>query len=154
MPANINAYIGREAAWHRLGTVTGHHMTWTEVQGNGGLDYVVFKSQLHDGSGWPVDAWGTFRWNRADKLAGNREAAVFLGVVGEDYGITGQRLGTYSLSSDGTTFTTTSLNLYFGSKVTVQVEERMHFDGGLVLAESSPGKQRQAEIDGGGIQGV
>jgi hypothetical protein len=82
MPANINAYIGREAAWHRLGIVTGHHMTWAEVRG---LDYVVFKSQLHDGLGRPVNAWGTFRWNRVDKLAGNREAVVFLGVVGEDY---------------------------------------------------------------------
>jgi phage/plasmid-like protein (TIGR03299 family) len=85
MPANINAYIGREAAWHRLGIVTGHHMTWAEVQANGGLDFVVFKSQLHDGLGRPVNAWGTFRWNGADKLAGNKEAAVFLGVVGEDY---------------------------------------------------------------------
>jgi hypothetical protein len=56
MPANINAYIGREAAWHRLGVVTGHHMTWAEVQTNGGLDYVVFKSQLHDGLGRPVNA--------------------------------------------------------------------------------------------------
>jgi phage/plasmid-like protein (TIGR03299 family) len=87
MPANINAYIGREAAWHRLGIVTGHHMTWAEVQANGGLDYVVFKSQLHDGLGRSVNAWGTFRWNRADKLAGNRESAVFLGVVGEDYAV-------------------------------------------------------------------
>jgi hypothetical protein len=78
MPANINAYIGREAAWHRLGIVTGHHLTWREVQADGGLDYVVFKSQLHDGLGRPVNAWGTFRWNRADKFAGNKEAAVFL----------------------------------------------------------------------------
>jgi phage/plasmid-like protein (TIGR03299 family) len=87
MPANIYSYVGREAAWHKLGTVTGRHMTWAEVQANGGLDYVVFKSQLHDGLGRPVNAWGTFRWNRTDKLAGNREAAVFLGVVGEEYNV-------------------------------------------------------------------
>jgi phage/plasmid-like protein (TIGR03299 family) len=85
MPANIYSYVGRQAAWHRLGTVTGNYLTWAEVQQNGGLDYAVFKSQLHDGLGRPVGAWGTFRWNRADKLAGNRDAAVFLGVVGEDY---------------------------------------------------------------------
>jgi phage/plasmid-like protein (TIGR03299 family) len=84
MPANIFAYAGREAAWHKLGTVTGRHMTFAEVQQHG-LDYVVFKSQLRDGLGRLVDAWGTFRWNAADREAGNREAAVFLGVVGEDY---------------------------------------------------------------------
>ena len=85
MPANIYSYVGRQAAWHALGTVTGNYMTWADVQQSGGLDYAVFKSQLHDGLGRPVDAWGTFRWNRADKLAGNPDAAVFLGVVGEDY---------------------------------------------------------------------
>src|SRR5215471_14971835 len=84
MPANINAYVGRQAAWHKLGTVTGRHMTWAEVQQHG-LDYVVFKSQLRDGLGRLVNAWGTFRWNRADQLAGDKQAAVFLGVVGEDY---------------------------------------------------------------------
>jgi RHS repeat-associated protein len=33
------------------------------------------------------------------------------------YGIAGQRLGTYTLSSTGTGFSTSSLNLYFGSKL-------------------------------------
>ena len=85
MPANINTYIGREPAWHGLGTVTGKFNTWSEILEHGGLDYVVFKSQLHDGLGRLVDAWGTFRWNRDDFNANNREAAQFLGAVGKDY---------------------------------------------------------------------
>jgi phage/plasmid-like protein (TIGR03299 family) len=85
MAHNINAYIGREAAWHKLGQVTGHYMTWAEILANGGLDFQVFKSQLHDGLGRAVDAWGTFRWNTSDKARGDKAAATFLGVVGEDY---------------------------------------------------------------------
>ena len=84
MPANIFVYAGRQAAWHKLGTVAGHHMTFAEVQQHG-LDYTVFKSQLRDGRSRPVNAWGTFRWNASDRADGNKEAAVFLGVVGEDY---------------------------------------------------------------------
>jgi hypothetical protein len=65
---NINTYIGRQAAWHKLGTVTERYMTTDELLANKGFQYMVFKSQLHDGLGRPVDAWGTFRWNIADKL--------------------------------------------------------------------------------------
>jgi hypothetical protein len=36
----------------------------------------------------------------------------------------------------------------------VQIQQRVHLDGGLVLAKSSPRKQRQTEIDSGGIQGI
>ena len=78
-------YIGRQAAWHKLGTVTGKFMTADELLADKSFQYVVFKSQLRDGLNRPVDAWGTFRWNFADKLAGNKDAAEFLGVVGEDY---------------------------------------------------------------------
>src|SRR5580692_7675953 len=85
MSHNINTYIGRTSAWHQLGTVTGHYMTWQEILQHGGLDFDVFKSQLHDGLGRKVPAWGTFRWNQSDKLAGIKDAATFLGVVGEDY---------------------------------------------------------------------
>ena len=38
--------------------------------------------------------------------------------------------------------------------VAVQVQQRVHLDGGLVLAELGPRKQRQAQVDGGGVQGV
>ena len=38
--------------------------------------------------------------------------------------------------------------------VAVQVEQRVHFDGGFVLSELRPRKQRQAQIDGGGIQRI
>lgn len=85
MSANIETYIGREAAWHRLGTVTGKYQTWEEILQHGGLDFDVFKSQLHDGLGRLVPAWGTFRWNKADSAVNNKEAATFLGAVGEDY---------------------------------------------------------------------
>lgn len=84
---NINTYRGRQAAWHTLGTVTGKYETTDELLADPGFQYVVFKSQLHDGLGRPVDAWGTFRWNIADKLAANKDAAQFLGSVGKDYAV-------------------------------------------------------------------
>ena len=87
MAHNINTYIGRVAAWHTLGTVTGKHETTASLLSDPGFQYIVFKSQLHDGLGRPVDAWGTFRWNLADKLAGRKDAAQFLGAVGKDYGV-------------------------------------------------------------------
>lgn len=31
MAHNINTYIGRQAAWHTLGTVTGQFMTWEQI---------------------------------------------------------------------------------------------------------------------------
>lgn len=79
------AYIGKSPAWHALGTVTGRYMTADELLADQSLAYVVFKSQLRDGLGRPVDAWGTFRWNLRDKVEGNKDAAVFLGAVGADY---------------------------------------------------------------------
>ncbi len=87
MAHNINTYRGREAAWHKLGTVTGKYETTEELLRDPGFQFVVFKSQLHDGLGRPVDAWGTFRWNLADKLAGLKEKAEFLGAVGKDYAV-------------------------------------------------------------------
>jgi phage/plasmid-like protein (TIGR03299 family) len=82
---NIDSYIGRQSAWHELGEVTGHYMTWNEITAKGKLDFDVFKSQLHDGLGRPVDAWGMFRYNQVDKLVGNKQGAIFLGPVGADY---------------------------------------------------------------------
>src|SRR5271155_5392356 len=38
--------------------------------------------------------------------------------------------------------------------IAVQVQQRVHFDGGLVGAESSPGEQRETQVNRGGIQGV
>lgn len=85
MAHNINTYIGRTAAWHNLGTVTGKYQTTDELLSDEGFRYTVFKSQLRDGLGRPVDAYGTFRWNLADKAAGKKDAAQFLGTVGKDY---------------------------------------------------------------------
>ena len=87
MSHNINTYIGRQAAWHALGTVTGKYQTTDELLSDSGFQFVVFKSQLRDGLGRPVDAWGTFRWNLTDKLAGKKDAATFLGAVGKDYAV-------------------------------------------------------------------
>jgi phage/plasmid-like protein (TIGR03299 family) len=75
MAHNINSYIGRQAAWHKLGTVTGQYMTWEDIQAHGGLDYVPFKEQLFSQAGKLVDAWGVFRPDTGD----------FLGAVGESY---------------------------------------------------------------------
>lgn len=77
-------YTGRKAAWHILGDVVGRYQTWAEIEAKG-YDFSVFKSQLRDGLGRPVDAWGMFRWDAADKAAGNKDAAIFLGAVGQDY---------------------------------------------------------------------
>jgi len=87
MAHNINTYVGRQAAWHALGTVTGQYNTTHELLADQGFQYVVFKSQLHDGLGRPVEAWGTFRWNVADKLTGAKDKAEFLGAVGADYAV-------------------------------------------------------------------
>ena len=84
---NIETYIGRQSAWHKLGTVTGKYQTTDELLADPGFQYIVFKSQLHDGLGRLVDAFGTFRWNLADKLAGDKDAATFLGTVGQDYAV-------------------------------------------------------------------
>ena len=85
MPANVQTYIGRQAAWHNLGTVTGKYQTWAEILAHGGLDFDVFKSQLYDDLGRLVKAWGVFRYNQQDKVVGAKEKATFLGTVGEDY---------------------------------------------------------------------
>jgi phage/plasmid-like protein (TIGR03299 family) len=82
---NINTYVGRQAAWHALGTVTGKYQTTDELLSDPGFQFTVFKSQLHDGLGRLVNAYGTFRWDLADKVAGRKDAAQFLGAVGEGY---------------------------------------------------------------------
>ena len=92
MSHNINAYIGRQAAWHKLGTVTGKYQTTEELLSDPAFAYDVFKSQLRDGLGRPVNAWGTFRWNHVDKPHAP-EASVFLGPVGENYTVIHHRRG-------------------------------------------------------------
>ena len=41
MPANIQTYIGRQAAWHALGTVTGKYQTTDELLTDPGFQYLV-----------------------------------------------------------------------------------------------------------------
>ena len=38
--------------------------------------------------------------------------------------------------------------------VAAEIEERMKFDGGLAAAKVGPGKERQAQVDGGGVERV
>jgi hypothetical protein len=38
--------------------------------------------------------------------------------------------------------------------VAAQIEQRVEFDGGLGALERRPGEQREAEIDGGGVEGI
>ena len=52
---------------------------------HGGLDFDVFKEQLMDWRGELVKAWGVYRWDAKDKAVGNKDAAKFLGAVGEGY---------------------------------------------------------------------
>lgn len=85
MAHNTIAYIGRQAAWHTLGTVTGKYQTSDDLLADPGFQFDVFKSQLRDGLNRPIDAWGTFRWDWKDKVAGNKEGAIFLATVGKDY---------------------------------------------------------------------
>lgn len=74
MAHNINTYIGRQSAWHKLGTVTGTYSTWDEIQAHGGFDFEPVKKQLSlDGA--LVNAWGVVR----------SDTGVFLGAVGSDY---------------------------------------------------------------------
>lgn len=68
------SYYGRESAWTKLGTVTGHYMTWAEIQSFGGLNFVPVKRQLTL-DGQLVDAWGIVR----------PDTGAFLGQVGKDY---------------------------------------------------------------------
>ena len=87
MPANINAYVGRLAAWHNAGDVTGRLMSVDEIKRDKGFQYTVVKVQLRDHVGRKVDSWGTFRWNFTDKLAGDKSKAEFLAPVGSAYTI-------------------------------------------------------------------
>lgn len=70
MPADINTYIGRQAAWHKLGNVTGKLMSTDELLAHPGFQYTVFKSQLRDGQEVHGDKahWGRsyslFQWWR------------------------------------------------------------------------------------------
>jgi len=41
-----------------------------------------------------------------------------------------------------------------GGKIALEGQQGVKFDGGLVLAESSPRKQREAEVNGGGVQRI
>lgn len=86
MAHNINTYIGRQAAWHELGTVTAKYQTTAELLADPGFQYDVFKYPLFDGYGRQLDgAYGTFRINHKDRDAGNWEASTFLASVGSDY---------------------------------------------------------------------
>jgi hypothetical protein len=41
-----------------------------------------------------------------------------------------------------------------GGKVALEREQGVQFDGGLVLPERGPGKEREAEVNGGGVQRI
>lgn len=91
MSANIHQYAGRRDAWHQLGKVLGKHFNWSDLERENILQFDVFKSQLRDGLGRPVEAYGTFRWDKS--LNRTPADAVFLGTVGKDYAIVPHRNG-------------------------------------------------------------
>lgn len=97
---NGNGYVGRASAWHSAGTVIGKAFSLDEALTlRPDLDFHVKKSQLLAPNGDPVNAWGTFRWNKAtlDAFKIARETGdsvakaelakqgVFLAAVGKDY---------------------------------------------------------------------
>src|SRR4051812_40313836 len=45
-------------------------------------------------------------------------------------------------------------NAHHSWNVAAQVEQRVEFDRAFVFAELGPGKKREAQIDGSGIEGV
>lgn len=72
--AGGRTYMGRRAAWHELGQVTGQHFSWQEICQSGMLAFEVDKRQL-EYAGIPVEAWGIFRTDNQ----------TFIGAVGKDY---------------------------------------------------------------------
>ena len=83
MSANIRTYVGRQAAWHKAGKVTGQYQTWKELVEHG-LNYPVEKMQLvHPLTGKPVDSYGTFRMDTNE----------FLANVGKDYPVVHHSMG-------------------------------------------------------------
>ena len=85
MAHNINTYIGKEAAWHKLGLVTGKFQTTEDLMAHPGFQFDVIKEQLRDEFGRPVEAWGTFRWDREDRAKDDKSSIKFLGAVGRVY---------------------------------------------------------------------
>lgn len=76
MAHNIDTYIGRQAAWHNLGIVTGEYLTWHDIATQAHLDFQVKKEQFtHPRTGEPIPSWGIYRTDRD----------TFLGSVGSDY---------------------------------------------------------------------
>lgn len=128
--ANIQSgkdtYAGRLGAWHELGAVIGKFATYAEIEVAAKADFEVFKSQLRDGLNRPINAYGTFRWNRSDREAGNKEGAIFLGTVGKDYGViqhsTGGNLLDGLVGAIGGAHYETMGVLDFGRVVWIQVD--------------------------------
>lgn len=111
MSANINDYVGRESAWHRMGDVTGKFLTSSEILARPAFQYHVVKKQLYNGLGDTVDAWGTYAISYDDVREKNWKGARFLGTVGESYSVIHHSVGFQMLdelvaSVDGAHFET------------------------------------------------
>lgn len=77
----------RKAAWHELGQRTENAVNWLEAMKQAGLDWEVEKIQL----GAPIERL-TSNWVQVEAWGIVREPeGVFLGTVGEDYGIVQNR---------------------------------------------------------------
>ena len=82
MAHQITQYMGREAAWHRLGEVVGEWFSLEEMRARINVSFGVEKRQL-EFAGQPVQAWGTFR----------TDSDQFLAPVGKEYTVIHQDLG-------------------------------------------------------------
>jgi phage/plasmid-like protein (TIGR03299 family) len=120
-----DTYAGRLDGWHRLGNVFGRFSTMDEITKAAGLDFDVFLSQLRDGLGRPVEAWGIFRWDHSAKEAQDASKARFLATVGKGYGIIPHQTGAPILDAlvgriEGAHYETAG-SLDFGARVWYQI---------------------------------
>jgi phage/plasmid-like protein (TIGR03299 family) len=76
----IDSYVGRRAAWHGLGEVTGVHFNYDQLlaANNGALAYTVEVVKMPGAYGEAVESYATYRVNRN----GSR---VFLNNVGKGF---------------------------------------------------------------------
>ena len=51
-----DTYAGRKDAWHEMGEVFGRYSTFDEISRAAKAHFKVFKAQLHDAIGRPIDA--------------------------------------------------------------------------------------------------
>lgn len=68
-----------------LGANPGEYKTSADLLALPMFQYKVFKAQLRNPIGQPIDAYGTFRFDKGLDPVRDKDKTVFLGTVGKDY---------------------------------------------------------------------